>query len=138
MMTLAIAEVVGIVYYRALARGLDSPALALSLERIANEEALHLDFQAAYFERVVAVTAWPLRAAHRLLLRALMLAILSLAVAVLWADHGALLRRAGVRLAQVIGRSWHELRSREFLASARMLPAVVCQTHPPLPSRVYP
>lgn len=55
MMTLAIAEVVGIVYYRELASGVGSRALAASLRRIADEESQHLDFQAAFFDRAVAL-----------------------------------------------------------------------------------
>src|SRR5579859_6889059 len=51
MLTLAVAEVIGIAYYRALADGLGSPALASSLGRIAEEESRHLDFQAEFFER---------------------------------------------------------------------------------------
>ncbi|HVY28103.1 MAG TPA: hypothetical protein VHB79_16210 [Polyangiaceae bacterium] len=118
MMTLAIAEVVGIVYYLGLARGLGSRALATSLCRIAGEESRHLDFQAQFFDRVLRLQpAWR-RGIYRLLLRGLMLAILTAALVALLMDHGPLLRRAGVSMRALIDRSWRELSSRRFLAGA--------------------
>src|SRR6478752_3509340 len=93
MMTLAIAEVIGIVYYRALASGVGSAALATSLRRIANEESAHLDFQAAFFDHVLRCTPRALRGAHRWLLRGAMCAIFAAALTVLLLDHGRLLRR---------------------------------------------
>jgi hypothetical protein len=122
MMTLAIAEVVGIVYYQALAAGVGSPALATSLRRIASEEARHLDFQAGFFERAIACqpTAW--RAPYRWLLRGLMLTVFVAALAVLLLDHGALLRRAGASRRELARRGWQELASRRFLAAPRSLP----------------
>ena len=119
MMTLAIAEVVGIVYYRALARGIGSPALATSLERIAGEESEHLDFQAAFFEHALALCPTPLRPAYRLLLQAQVLAILAAALVVLLLDHGRVLRAAGTTRAQVVRGSWQELNGRCFLSRQR-------------------
>jgi hypothetical protein len=116
MMTLAIAEVVGIVYYRALARGIGSPALATSLERIAGEESAHLDFQAAFFEHAIARCPAALRAPYRWLLRAQMLAILGAALAVLLLDHGRVLRAAGARPRELRRATWKELRGRGFLS----------------------
>ena len=115
MMTLAIAEVIGIVYYRALASGIGSAALAVSLRRIANEESRHLDFQAAFFERAVLSAPRPLRKAYRGLLRGTMLAILLAAFLVLLRDHGRILRAAGAERRAVWARSWHELRAHRFL-----------------------
>ncbi|HYP88819.1 MAG TPA: hypothetical protein VEQ59_11710 [Polyangiaceae bacterium] len=120
MMTLAVAEVIGIVYYRALANGVGSAALATSLQRIANEEAAHLDFQAAFFDHAVAHQPRALRAAYRWLLRALMLAIFTTAVAVLLLDHGRVLRRAGARPASLTAAAWRELSTRRFLAAGRL------------------
>ncbi|HYJ08353.1 MAG TPA: ferritin-like domain-containing protein [Polyangiaceae bacterium] len=119
MMTLAIAEVVGIVYYRALARGIGSPALATSLERIAGEESEHLDFQAAFFEHAIALCPAALRAPYRWLLQAQMLAIFVAALAVLLLDHGRVLRGARTRYAQVVRGAWKELRGRHFLSKQR-------------------
>lgn len=116
MMTLAIAEVVGIVYYRALASGVGSAALAGSLGRIANEESRHLDFQAAFFDHAVERRPRALRGIYRFLLRGLMLAIFTAALLVLLLDHGAVLRRAGARPAQLVRACWQELASRRFLA----------------------
>jgi hypothetical protein len=115
MMTLAIAEVIGIVYYRALASGVGSPALAVSLRRIANEESRHLEFQAAFFERAIAVSPAWFRVPYRWLLRGLMLGILAAALGVLLIDHGHVLRRAGARTLPLIRASWLELRARRFL-----------------------
>lgn len=119
MMTLAIAEVVGIVYYRALARGIGSPALATSLERIADEESEHLDFQAAFFEHAIALCPAALRVPYRWLLQAQMLAIFAAALAVLLLDHGQVLRAARTRYARVVSSAWKELRGRHFLSKQR-------------------
>ncbi|RYZ07267.1 MAG: hypothetical protein EOO73_12950 [Myxococcales bacterium] len=115
MMTLAIAEVIGIVYYRALAAGLGSAGLSSALSRIANEESAHLDFQAAFFEHVVRVTPRPVRELHRWLLCALMLGVLIAACGVLWLDHGRLLRHAGCGPWAVARDCWRQLAARRFL-----------------------
>lgn len=120
MMTLAIAEVVGIVYYRALANGVGSAALATSLRRIANEESQHLDFQAAFFDRAVEVTPRALRTSYRWLLRALTLAVLAAALVVLLLDHGRLLRGVGATPRAVAIAAWRELRGRRFLHANRL------------------
>jgi hypothetical protein len=124
MMTLAIAEVIGIVYYRALASGVGSPALAVSLRRIADEEGRHLDFQAAFFERAISLCPPWARTPYRWLLRALMLAILAAALLVLLVDHGSLLRRAGATTTGLVSASWRELSSRRFLRPALPAPSV--------------
>lgn len=120
MMTLAIAEVIGIVYYRALASGVGSPSLAVSLERIANEESRHLDFQAGFFDRAVELAPARLRTPYRWLLRGAMFAILVAAFAVLWLDHGRLLRRAGARASALARAAWRELGDRRFLEASRL------------------
>jgi hypothetical protein len=114
MLTLAIAEVVGIVYYRALARGVGSPELATSLERIASEEGKHLDFQAAFFERAVARS--PLRVGYRAFLGLQMLGIFIAALGVLLVDHGRVLRAVGARPGSLLRSAWRELHERRFLA----------------------
>ena len=116
MMTLAIAEVIGIVYYRALADGLGSPALATALRRIASEESRHLDFQAAFFELAIARQPAFWRTPYRWLLRVQMLAILTAALGVLLLDHGALLRRAGATRRALTRGAWRQLKARKFLA----------------------
>lgn len=119
MLTLAIAEVVGIVYYRALARGIGSPALAASLERIADEESEHLDFQAAFFAHALAICPAPLRVPYRWLLQAQLLAIFVAALGVLLLDHGRVLRAAGARSVVIVRAAYKELRGRRFLSSER-------------------
>jgi len=123
MMTLAIAEVVGIVYYRALASGVGSPALAVSLRRIANEESRHLDFQAAFFEHAIVLLPGRLRTPYRRLLQAMMLAILAAALLVLLLDHARVLRHAKADARSVIRASWRELSSRRFLQPALPAPS---------------
>jgi hypothetical protein len=120
MMTLAVAEVIGIVYYRGLARGLGSRALDTALRRIADEEAQHLDFQAAFFDRAIELQPRWWRGSYRLLLRALMLAILTAALVTLLMDHGPVLRRAGVSWRGLVSGSWRELQARRFLAAGRL------------------
>jgi hypothetical protein len=120
MMTLAIAEVIGIVYYRALASGVGSPALAESLRRIANEESQHLDFQAAFFDHAISLAPSALRAPYRWLLRGLMFAIFGAALLVLLLDHGRVLRRAGANVRGLVTASWRELASRHFLEASRL------------------
>jgi hypothetical protein len=124
MMTLAIAEVIGIVYYRALAVGIGSPSLAVSLRRIADEEGRHLDFQAAFFEHAISLRPRWARAAYRGLLRVLMFGILAAALAVLWLDHGRILRQAGASASGVASASWRQLAERRFLRPALPAPAV--------------
>jgi hypothetical protein len=123
MMTLAIAEVVGIVYYRALAGGVGSPALAVSLRRIANEESRHLDFQAAFFEHAIQLVPGWLRTTYRRLLQAMMFAILAAALLVLLLDHGGVLRQAKANVRSLLSASWRELSGRRFLQPAPPAPS---------------
>lgn len=129
MMTLAIAEVVGIVYYRALADGLGSPTLATSLRRIAGEESRHLDFQAAFFEHAIARQPAYFRSPYRWLLRGLMFAILTAALGVLLLDHGPLLRRAGSTTRGLVRAAWQELQARLFLGIDSRKAAKVAWRH---------
>jgi hypothetical protein len=118
MLTLAVAEVVGIIYYRALAVGVGSPSLAKALQLIVAEESRHLDFQAAFFARVVRLTPRPCRTPYRWLLRVVMFALLALALLVLVIDHGDVLRRIGVRTRSLVVASCAELKARSFLYSS--------------------
>jgi hypothetical protein len=120
MMTLAMAEVIGIVYYRALARGMGSEALAISLDRIADEESRHLDFQASFFDHAVSLAPPRLRTPYRWLLRGTMFAILAAALFVLLVDHGRLLRRAGASARSLVRASWKEVANRRFLESGEV------------------
>jgi hypothetical protein len=116
MMTLAVAEVIGIVYYRALADGVGSPALAASLRLIASEESRHLDFQAQFFARAVALAPAWWRSVYRGLLRALLHAVMAAALGVLLWDHRTVLRHCGLKRSLLVRASWHELSRRSFLA----------------------
>jgi hypothetical protein len=131
MMTLAIAEVVGIVYYRALAAGLGSPTLSAALSRIACEESRHLDFQAAFFEHALGLVPRWRRLAHRWLLGACMFPLLAAACAALWLDHRALLGRIGLGPRALVAHAWHELASRRFLGLPDSQdPAPICALAP--------
>lgn len=118
MMTLAVAEVVGIVYYRALAQAVGSRTLAACLERIADEESRHLDFQAAFFARAVALKPRWLRGLYRRVLRTLLSVLLLAAVGILILDHRPVLRATGVKLSRLARSCRDELASRRFLAPA--------------------
>ncbi len=122
LITLAVGEVVGIVYYRALARGAGSPTLAQALTLIADEEAEHLNFQAAFFAHAVDLSPPALRGANRLLLQVLLFGILTCALATLWIDHGPLLRRLDISARAFTRKALHELRKRKFLASGAHTP----------------
>lgn len=123
MMTLAIAEVIGITYYRGLADGLGSRALSTALRRIAGEESRHLDFQADFFDRALRLQPTRWRGAYRALLGALMLAILTAALVTLLLDHGRVLRRAGISPRALVTGCWRELASRRFLRAGRVAAA---------------
>ncbi len=133
MMTLAIAEVIGIVYYRALASGVGSPALAVSLRRIADEESQHLDFQAAFFDHAILLVKGWRQLPYRWLLQAMMFAILGAALLVLFADHGRVLRSADASVRGLVSASWQELARRRFLSSAGAARSLVRRFPRPAP-----
>jgi len=96
MLTMAAAEVVGIVYYSALRDRVPCVIVCDTLTVIAREEKRHLDFQAEWFARAIARTPRPWRA---LLLASVGLRfglIVSAAVLSLLVDHRRVLSALGV------------------------------------------
>jgi hypothetical protein len=97
LLTMAAAEVVGIVYYSALRDRVPCAALRRTLGLIAREETRHLDFQAAWFARAIsrAPRIWrPLHAASIALRFGLILCAAVLSVLI---DHRRALRVLDVR-----------------------------------------
>ncbi len=120
LLTMAVAEVAGIVYYRALAERAGSAELSRVLSGIARDEEHHLDFQTTWFATVLRLTPALLRAPYAVLLAALCLVILSAAVLSIWIEHRALLGRLGVGLAHLTHRALRELTSRAALFGASL------------------
>ncbi len=115
LLTMAVAEVAGIVYYRALAERAGSSELGRVLSRIARDEEHHLDFQTTWFARVLRLTPRPLRLPYGIVLALLCSAILAAGVMAIWVEHRVLLRSLGVGLAHLTRGAIHELSSRSAL-----------------------
>ncbi len=109
LLTMATAEVVGIVYYRALAAGAGSPSLALVLSGIAADEEQHLRFQAEWFAHVLSLTPRWWRSFYAAYLTTVFAAILSAALLAVWVEHNRLLRRVGLSFGELVESSLHEV-----------------------------
>jgi len=97
LLTMAAAEVVGIVYYSALRDRVPCATVCDTLTAIAREEKRHLDFQAEWFARAIARTPrlWrPFQVVSMVLRFGL---ILSAAVLSVLVDHRQVLSALGVR-----------------------------------------
>jgi hypothetical protein len=99
MLTIASAEIVGVVYYEML--GVRLAPLHAVTSTIAREERMHLAFQSSYFARVAG--AGPLTLLRKFVVVAGFASILSCAVAVFSVDHAALLRALGVSRVRFAG-----------------------------------
>jgi hypothetical protein len=97
LLTMAAAEVVGIVYYSALQARVPCSTVQSTLARIAREEEQHLDFQAAFFARAISLTPRLLRSGQILGTALRFALILSAAVLSVLVDHGQVLSALGVR-----------------------------------------
>jgi hypothetical protein len=102
MMTIAAAEVVGVVYYEVLSERV--PAMRELAAGIAREERAHLAFQAAFFARVCACGLRETRAVRAGLVHAGFAAIAACAVATFVTSHGGLLRELGVARGEIVRR----------------------------------
>lgn len=129
MLTLCAAEVVGAVFYELVAERVASPPVAAVAERIALDEAAHLDFQAAFFAEVLTRTAPELRAAYGALLAATFVAILTAACGAVAVDQRQLFAVIGVtprelarRCRAQVARRW-PVRSLAPPAVAQLAPA---------------
>jgi len=113
MLTMAAAEVVGIVYYTLLRERVACSTVERTLALIAREETRHLNFQAEWFAGAVAHAWWPLRPllAFGIVLR--FSVISCAAVLFLLADHRHLLARLKVTPLDFVRLSAREV-SRRF------------------------
>lgn len=96
MLVIAAAEVVGVVYYRLLAERVPSPAIQSMATEIAEDEAAHLDFQAAYTRAYLAAATtagrrWLALGAASFFGAAVACAVLTVAV-----DQRTLFRELGI------------------------------------------
>ncbi|MCA9615414.1 MAG: hypothetical protein KC586_21810, partial [Myxococcales bacterium] len=108
MLTIAVAEVVGVVFYGLVHERVACPDVAAVAKAIANDEAAHLDFQAALFAEILreASPAW------RALACAAFFAVGAGAVATVAIDQRAFLRAVGCSPAELGRRCLHEVTSR--------------------------
>lgn len=97
LLTMAAAEVVGIVYYSALRDRVPCATVRAMLTVIAREERRHLDFQAEWFARALASTPRLWRPIQALSIALRFGLIASAAVVSLLVDHRRLLAALGVR-----------------------------------------
>jgi hypothetical protein len=97
LLTMAAAEVVGIVYYSALRDRVPCATVARAMGVIAHEEKRHLDFQAAWFARAISRAPRLLRPACALSIALRFGLILSAAVLSVLVDHRTLLGALRVR-----------------------------------------
>jgi len=94
MMTIAVAEIVGLAYYELLAEHV--PAFAGVTLALARDEREHLAFQAEYFARVIERGGGAMAHVKGGVVAAGYVAIVSCAVATLVVDHASLLRELHV------------------------------------------
>ena len=110
LITMAVAEVIGIVFYEHIARGVDCPEVNGAMLRIARDERRHLDFQSALFAQVLRTTPGVLRRSYAAWLRLQLSLILGLAIATVWIEHQRLFRLLGRDFSGFVGACLAELR----------------------------
>ena len=87
------AELVGIVYYRALERSTNCPKLKILCRVLVSDELAHVGFESQMLLALRARRASPLRSLMRLAHQGFFMAT----AAVVWVTHGAVLRHSGYR-----------------------------------------
>jgi hypothetical protein len=102
MLTIAAAEVVGLVYYRVLAERI--PEISDTAREIAEDEEAHLEFQAEYFARVVARGPARFSAARAAAVAGSFVAIVTCATALVSLGHRDLLGAIGVTPFELVAR----------------------------------
>jgi hypothetical protein len=120
LLTMAAAEVVGIVYYSALRTSVNCVTVKATLSTIAREEERHLDFQACWFAGAIRRTRRLWRPAQALGIALRFALILSAAVVAVLVDHRQLLSALGVRRLDYVRACLRELADRRhfFYASS--------------------
>ena len=127
MRVLATAEIIAVPYYTALGKATASPLLAKICANILADEAAHLEFQSFVF----ALLSHGRNRTHRRRVEALHGAFLQGTTALVWLEHGAVLRAGGYTFAA-------------FRTECRKLLSTVCGTSAqpieirPAPPRVIP
>ncbi len=131
MLVIAAAEVVGIVYYRLLAERVPARAIQVMAHEIAEDEAAHLDFQAAYVRAYLADARggrrpWTAAVAGAFFGAALASAIVTVAI-----DQRRLLRALRIERLTFARRCLAEVRARFPLSDAP--PGVAVLRPAPIP-----
>ncbi len=127
LLTMAAAEVVGIVYYAALRDRVPCATLQRTLGVIAQEEERHLDFQAEWFARAIARAPRLLRPLCALGIALRFGLILSAAVLSVLVDHRQVLAALQVRrveyvraCARTLRERWHFFYGRSARSGSRL------------------
>lgn len=95
MLTIVVAEIVGLVFYELLRDRIPNAAIADTASRIAADEAAHLDFQAALFRSILAHPSVPFPRAYAAAVAIVFASVLTGAVATVAIDQRRLLRALG-------------------------------------------
>jgi hypothetical protein len=121
---LVTAEIIAVPYYRALGDASASELLGALSDRILQDEAGHLKFQASMLSRV---GAGRLPALSRLIWRLHRLFLLSTCF-VVWRDHGEVFRAAGYRFREFVLEAFYEFAELQYRSSAAIRrPARNCE-----------
>lgn len=131
MLVIAAAEVVGVVYYRLLAERVPARAIQAMAQEIAEDEAAHLDFQAAYTRAYVAAESAPRRPWLAAAAGAFFGAALASAVVTVAIDQRRLLRALRIDPILFARRCGQEVRARLPLDDAP--PGVAVLRPAPMP-----
>ena len=107
---LVTAEVIAVPYYRALRAATRSPLLQAICDRILEDEAAHLQYQASMLERIgckrTFVAARTVERLHRIFLTA--------TLSVVWKEHGPVFRAAGYTFRRFACEAHEEFRTLEL------------------------
>jgi hypothetical protein len=121
---LVTAEIIAVPYYRALGDATASELLGALSDRILEDEAGHLSFQASMLSRI---RAGRFPALSRLIWRMHRLFLVGTCF-VVWRDHGEVFRAAGYRFREFILEAFYEFAELQYRSgSAMRRPASNCQ-----------
>jgi hypothetical protein len=112
MLTIVVAEIVGLVFYELLNERVPHAAIADTAARIAADENAHLDFQAALFRSILAHPSVPFPRAYAAAVAFVFAAVLTGAVATVAIDQRRLLRALGCSPVELARRCVAEVAAR--------------------------
>jgi hypothetical protein len=115
---LVTAEIIAVPYYRALGDATSSELLGALSDRILQDEAGHLKFQASMLSRI---RAGRLPALSRLIWRLHRLFLLSTCF-VVWRDHGEVFRASGYRFGDFVLEAVYEFAELQYRSGAAIRP----------------